>query len=75
MMDALIPFIEILQHSSFEQAVQAAKQGAESTRYLAAQMGRASYVASEVVEKAKLPDAGAWGIAALVQGLYNGWAS
>ena len=70
-MDALIPFVDNLG-KGVDEAAKAARKGAESTRSLEAQMGRASYLASEDVKKAALPDAGAWGLAALLDGLSRG---
>ncbi|KAI8140813.1 Dak1 domain-containing protein [Fennellomyces sp. T-0311] len=72
LMDALIPFVDALEARGVDEAAKAARKGAESTRTLEAQMGRASYLASADVKKAALPDAGAWGLAALLEGLSRG---
>ncbi|KAG0169439.1 hypothetical protein DFQ30_003656 [Apophysomyces sp. BC1015] len=71
MMDSLIPFVDVLSHSnaSVQDAVAAARAGAESTRHMKAKLGRTSYVSDQDVEKAALPDAGAWGLVALLTGM------
>ncbi|KAI9489562.1 Dak1 domain-containing protein [Zychaea mexicana] len=73
LMDSLIPFVQVLSDTgSMEEAAKAARKGAESTRTLEAHMGRASYIATQDVKEASLPDAGAWGLAALLEGLCSG---
>lgn len=70
MMDTLIPFVETLNtKQDVAAAIEAAQKGAEATRHMHANMGRASYVPDEDVKKASLPDAGAYGLAALLTGL------
>ncbi|ORY92044.1 dhal domain-containing protein [Syncephalastrum racemosum] len=70
MMDTLIPFVETLSaKQDVAAAIEAAQKGAESTRHMHASMGRASYVPDEDVKKASLPDAGAYGLSALLTGL------
>ncbi|KAF7723851.1 hypothetical protein EC973_001576 [Apophysomyces ossiformis] len=71
MMDTLIPFVNVLseRNASVGDAVAAAKAGAESTRHMKAKLGRTSYVSDQDVEKAALPDAGAWGLAVLLTGM------
>ncbi|CCU99418.1 unnamed protein product [Malassezia sympodialis ATCC 42132] len=75
LVDALDPFCRTLQKESdsgksdkdaLASAVKAAKEGAEHTRDLTARLGRATYV-GETSEK--VPDPGAWGVWALVEGI------
>ncbi|KAG2180126.1 hypothetical protein INT43_003914 [Umbelopsis isabellina] len=73
MMDVLIPFINTLhQTQSLDQAINAAKDGAEKTKTMHAKLGRASYVNDESVMSAAVPDAGAWGLLALLTGIQKG---
>lgn len=74
LIDALQPFVEALKNgSSPRDAVKAAHEGAEKTRKMDALVGRASYVAKEELHKLDseggLPDPGAVGLAALLDGL------
>ncbi|KAI9010369.1 Dak1 domain-containing protein [Phycomyces nitens] len=71
LMDVLTPFVDTLgaKDKTVDDAIKAAQKGAESTRKMPAKMGRASYLATEDVLTAGLPDAGAWGLAALLRGL------
>lgn len=70
MMDALIPFSEVLTSTlSFQKAVEAAKVGAASTKGMKAGLGRATYVDSSAT--ATVPDAGAVGVWKLVEGIQN----
>lgn len=65
-MDSLIPFCEVYASSgSLQEAAKAAQEGAESTKTLKAQYGRASYVS----KTADVPDPGAWLFAAVVEQL------
>lgn len=62
-MDSLIPFCETFAASgSLKDAARAAQRGAESTKTLKAQYGRASYV----TKTANVPDPGAWLFAEVV---------
>lgn len=71
-MDVLIPFIETLDRTrSLAEAVQVARDAAKSTAQMTARMGRASYVSGGSVPN--VPDAGAWGLAALLEGLLKGY--
>lgn len=75
MMDVLIPFVNTLhQTQSVDQAIETAKQGAEKTKTMRAKLGRASYVNDESVKSAAVPDAGAWGLLALLTGIQRGLA-
>jgi dihydroxyacetone kinase len=79
MMDALIPFVEKIQQCAsnqsipaFEAALEAAKEGCEHTRHQRSRYGRSTYVgaASTVeLEADSMPDPGACGIVAIVQGV------
>lgn len=75
LVDALDPFCHTLDKqggqaagatTAMAAAVDAAKKGAEHTRDLTARLGRATYV-SDTAEK--VPDPGAWGVWALVEGI------
>ncbi|KAI9323429.1 dihydroxyacetone kinase [Dichotomocladium elegans] len=73
LMDVLIPFVNTLHAShNFSEAVEAARRGAEKTRCMKAHMGRASYLSADDVKSAAIPDAGAWGLKALLEGLSQG---
>lgn len=80
LMDALIPFVETFKSTGdINKAAQAAHDGAESTRKLAAKFGRASYVAEEEFRRfdseGGLPDPGAIGLAALINGFVSAYQS
>lgn len=47
----------------------AAKEAAESTRTLKATAGRAAYVAQDDLAEANVPDAGAYGVLMLLEGI------
>ncbi|KAE8366036.1 dihydroxyacetone kinase [Aspergillus caelatus] len=67
-MDALIPFIASLQSDSpVAVALAAAREGRDSTKGMAASLGRAVYVPPEVWSK--VPDPGAMGLVYLLEGL------
>ncbi|EEY21666.1 dihydroxyacetone kinase [Verticillium alfalfae VaMs.102] len=69
-MDALIPFIDTLQkEGDLTKAVEAARTGRDSTKGMEASLGRAVYVAGE--NWGKVPDPGAEGIVAIVEGIAN----
>lgn len=74
LIDALQPFVETLNAGKGPRAAaKAAFEGAEKTRKMDALVGRASYVAKEELKKLDseggLPDPGAVGLAALLDGL------
>lgn len=76
LIDALDPFVNTLYDSKgdFGKAVQAAVDGANSTRTLEAKFGRASYVDQDELKKeGGLPDPGAIGLAALFEGFYKAY--
>ncbi|KAG6885048.1 hypothetical protein C0992_005497, partial [Termitomyces sp. T32_za158] len=72
--DALRPFCESISQegTTLEQAVDAAKEGAKSTRYMPAVLGRAAYVTIPSDLENLPPDPGAWGVVAILEGLRNG---
>lgn len=70
MMDTLIPFVDVLETTkNLEQAIDAARQGAESTRTMVPKLGRSVYVGAGGGWMGKIPDPGAWGLAAFLTGL------
>lgn len=80
LVDALDPFCRTLKKEAesgkgakdaLSAAVKAAKEGAEHTRELTARLGRATYV-GETSEK--VPDPGAWGVWALVEGILKAFS-
>lgn len=73
LIDALEPFVNTFNDTlNFSKAVQAAIDGSESTRKLAAKFERASYVSEQEFkqfdEEGGLPDPGAIGLATLIAG-------
>lgn len=71
-MDVFIPFADALQKSnSFDKAVQAAIDAAESTKKMTPRLGRATYVGIEEGKELP-PDPGAWGIMEAIKGLKEG---
>ncbi|KAI9280443.1 Dak1 domain-containing protein [Sporodiniella umbellata] len=72
LMDTLCPFVESLKTQGFFRSVELAKEGAESTRTMPSHLGRSSYLSSEQVMEANVPDAGAYGLAKLLSGMANG---
>ncbi|KZT18852.1 DAK1/DegV-like protein [Neolentinus lepideus HHB14362 ss-1] len=76
--DALHPFCATLSSvQSLEKAVEAAKDGARSTEGMKARLGRAVYVGGAEEgkdgENGLPPDPGAWGVAAIVEGVWFGY--
>ncbi|GAN10536.1 dihydroxyacetone kinase [Mucor ambiguus] len=71
LMDTLCPFIDTLNThaSNIDQAVQAAREGANSTCNLTAKLGRSSYLSNKQVLESGIPDPGAYGLAELLDGL------
>ncbi|KAF8067861.1 DAK1/DegV-like protein [Lyophyllum atratum] len=73
LVDALAPFCKaLLDGNSLEQAVEAARTGAESTRSMQPVLGRAAYISIPRDTGAIPPDPGAWGVFVIVEGLYGG---
>lgn len=84
LVDALHPFSDALAHrAGLTTAVSAARAGAESTRGMAARLGRATYVRGgkgadgdeEEGGEGLPPDPGAWGVAAILEGFMRGLRS
>ncbi|TQN65419.1 Dihydroxyacetone kinase, partial [Colletotrichum shisoi] len=73
-LDVLIPFVSAIRDGGFEQAVEAAVQGAEYTRKTKAKLGRATYVAVSEKDTTFHPDPGAWGAMVAIKGLQSGMA-
>ncbi|KAH8596905.1 Dak1 domain-containing protein [Bisporella sp. PMI_857] len=74
MMDVLIPFIENISSdpSGLTEALEAARQGMESTKKMKALFGRASYVDQGIFEREEeggIPDAGALGLLSIISSL------
>jgi triose/dihydroxyacetone kinase / FAD-AMP lyase (cyclizing) len=77
MLDALIPFSTTLSEcsdsgdnsSAFAAAVRAARAGAEATRHMEAQAGRANYVEQGSLEG--VPDPGAMAVAVALEGILS----
>jgi dihydroxyacetone kinase len=70
LMDALIPFVETFASTlNFRQALEEARKGAEGTRELDAQLGRATYVGREGMEIERVPDPGALGVVSVLMGI------
>ncbi|GJD01151.1 Dihydroxyacetone kinase [Colletotrichum higginsianum IMI 349063] len=68
LIDALEPFVRTLGSSgSVKEAVEAARKGVEATKGMAASLGRAVYV--EESAWGKVPDPGAEGVLAILEGL------
>ncbi len=70
LMDALIPFVEAYtEEASFRDAALEARKGAEGTRWMAAALGRASYVGRDRFdEEGGIPDPGALGVVSILRG-------
>jgi dihydroxyacetone kinase len=71
LMDALIPFVKTFAgKGSLRDAVLEARKGAESTRQMAAALGRASYVGRDRFnEEGGIPDPGALGVVSILRGV------
>lgn len=83
LVDTLSPFcISLASGEGLDEAVKKAREGAESTRGMQSRLGRATYVGrrpgSMDIEDASKPDSylppdpGAWGVAAMLEGLVRG---
>ncbi|CAO3649750.1 unnamed protein product [Mucor fragilis] len=71
LMDTLCPFIDTLNKdaTNVDQALQAAREGANSTCNMSAKLGRSSYLSNKEVLESGIPDAGAYGLAEILGGL------
>ncbi|KAI0034041.1 Dak1 domain-containing protein [Vararia minispora EC-137] len=74
LVDALRPFCDSLARSGdLQKAAEEARRGAAGTSGMHARLGRATYVGTAEHGGQELPpDPGAWGVAALIEGLYKG---
>ncbi|KAG0650753.1 Dihydroxyacetone kinase 1 [Hyphodiscus hymeniophilus] len=74
LMDALVPFVEVLDSGgNIMEAADAARKGAESTKSMKASLGRVVYVGGEEQWMGKIPDPGAWGLQKFLTGLAGGF--
>lgn len=70
LMDALVPFVEVLNKTSdIKKAAEAAKEGADKTKGMKASLGRSVYVGGTGYED--VPDPGAYGLSVFLSGLAN----
>lgn len=72
LVDPLQAFVETLSGSStidFAAAVKAAGDAALKTRDLTAKAGRSAYVEGDRLRQERVPDPGAWGVKAILEGL------
>jgi len=68
LIDALYPFVEVLQQTGdVTQAAEAAQKAAEGTKGMKASLGRTVYIGGSGFEQ--VPDPGAWGLASFFLGL------
>lgn len=68
LIDALYPFVDALKKTGdVKKAAEAAKQGAEGTKGMKANLGRTVYIGGSGFEQ--VPDPGAWGLAEFFLGL------
>lgn len=76
LVDTLQPFVDSLKESKdIKKAVCDAKKGCESTKELQAKFGRASYVSDEEFKDGEIPDPGAVGLLAIIEGFVEGLSS
>lgn len=69
LVDTLQPFVDTLvETGDVAQAVKQAKESCEATATLHAKFGRASYVSESEFEDGKIPDPGAVGLLAIIEG-------
>ena len=71
LVDPLQAFIDALASSpnDFAAAVKAAGEAAQKTSELVAKAGRSAYVEGDRLKQEKIPDPGAWGVKAILEGL------
>ncbi|CAO3593166.1 unnamed protein product [Absidia cylindrospora] len=70
LMDALIPFVTSLEKgASLHDAVVQARLGMDATIKQVAQLGRTSYLSDQDVQKAGVPDAGAFGLVTVLEAI------
>lgn len=68
-LDAFVSHFSASKGSDLKGAVEAATKAADETKDLVAKAGRAAYVGQDELKKAQVPDAGAYGVAKMLQGL------
>lgn len=66
-MDALIPFVENLDGSGTERALEKAREGVEGTKMMEAKLGRSAYLDEGATQGT--PDPGAFGLLVLLEGM------
>jgi hypothetical protein len=73
LVDPLAAFVTTLSldPSDTAGAVTAAREAAEATSLLDAKVGRAAYVNREDLREHQVPDAGAWGVNTLIEGVWS----
>ena len=68
LMDALVPFISVLNESgNVQKAAKTAKEGADKTKGMKASLGRSVYVGGKGFEE--VPDPGAYGLSVFLTGI------
>lgn len=68
LMDALVPFVNILKHTGdVKKAAAAAKEGCDKTKGMKASLGRSVYVGGSGFEE--VPDPGAYGLSIFLSGI------
>ncbi|KAG1462297.1 hypothetical protein G6F56_005550 [Rhizopus delemar] len=66
LMDMLCPFIIALNNRSLEKVVELVQLSASSTRTMSSHLGRSSYLSNQNLPDSNVPDAGAYGLAVLL---------
>ncbi|RCH88392.1 hypothetical protein CU098_007540 [Rhizopus stolonifer] len=66
LMDMLCPFIIALNNRSLEKVVELVQLSASSTRTMSSHLGRSSYLSNQNLPDSNVPDAGAYGLALLL---------
>ncbi|KZT18331.1 dihydroxyacetone kinase [Neolentinus lepideus HHB14362 ss-1] len=69
LIDPLAAFAEALPNDGFAGAVQKAAEAADKTKHVEAKAGRSAYVEGDRLKKENVPDPGAWGVKAILEGL------
>lgn len=69
LVDPLATFILTFSTENFAKSYDAAKEAAEATKVLEAKAGRAAYVDKSKIADAGVPDAGAWGVLMMLDGI------
>lgn len=68
LVDPLAAFVATIAQG-FGQAVQAAGESAEATKYVDAKAGRSAYVEGDRLRSEKVADPGAWGVKVILESL------